>query len=90
MKFVDRDLMAVQEARVLMEEAGEAKTVLGGWKQENLDRVVHAMMKACSERVEMLVQMAVRETGYGEITAQVRICRFLNWGMLLNGRPREC
>lgn len=77
MKFVDRDLMAVQEARVLMEEAGEAKTVLGGWKQENLDRVVHAMMKACSERVEMLVQMAVRETGYGEITAQVRICRFL-------------
>ena len=29
MKFVDRDLMAVQEARVLMEEAGEAKTVLG-------------------------------------------------------------
>ena len=77
MKFVDRDLMAVQEARVLMEEAGEAKTVLGRWKQENLDRVVHAMMKACSERVEMLVQMAVRETGYGEITDQVRMCRFL-------------
>ena len=28
MKFVDRDLMAVQEARVLMEEAGEARIAL--------------------------------------------------------------
>ena len=43
MKFVDRDLMAIQEARVLMEEAGEAKTLLATWDQEKLDRVVCAM-----------------------------------------------
>lgn len=77
MKFVDRDLMAVQEARVLMEEAGEARIALGTWKQEKLDRVVRAMMQACSERVEMLVQMAVGETGYGDVSDQVKICRFL-------------
>ena len=76
MKFVDKDLRAVQEARVLMEEAGEAKTVLGTWEQEKLDRVVRAMMKACSERVEMLAQMAVRETGYGNVSDQVKQCQF--------------
>ncbi len=77
MKFVDRDLMAVQEARVLMEEAGEARTALGGWEQEKLDQVVCAMMQACSERAQMLVQMAVRETGYGNVSDQMSICRFL-------------
>lgn len=61
MKFVDRDLMAIQEARVLMEEAGEAKTLLATWDQEKLDRVVCAMLKTCSERTEMLVQMAVKQ-----------------------------
>lgn len=77
MKFVDRDLMAIQEARVLMEEAGEAKTLLATWNQEKLDRVVCAMLKTCSERAEMLVQMAVRETGYGDASDQMKMCRFL-------------
>ena len=37
MKFVDKDLLSVQEARILMEHAGEAKKALALYTQEKLD-----------------------------------------------------
>ena len=40
MRFVDKDLLSVQEARILMENAGEARKVLAGFEQERLDRIV--------------------------------------------------
>ena len=43
MKFIDKDLKAVQEARVLMEEAAEAKKTLALFEQKKLapDRSLH-------------------------------------------------
>ena len=34
MRFVDKDLLSVQEARILMENAGEARKVLAGFEQK--------------------------------------------------------
>lgn len=46
MKFIDKDLKAVQEARVLMEEAAEAKKTLALFEQKKLDRIAACMMDA--------------------------------------------
>ena len=41
MKFIDKDLKAVQEARVLMEEAAEAKKTLALFEETGPDRSLH-------------------------------------------------
>ena len=35
MRFVDKDLLSVQEARILMENAGEARKVLAGFEKND-------------------------------------------------------
>ena len=51
MRFVDKDLLSVQEARILMENAGEARKVLAGFEQERLDRIVVHMAQAAASNV---------------------------------------
>ena len=44
MNFVDKDLLSVQEARILMERAAQAKEALALFEQEKLDRIAAAML----------------------------------------------
>ena len=46
MNFVDKDLLSVQEARILMERAAQAKEALALFEQEKLDRIAAAMLEA--------------------------------------------
>ena len=46
MNFVDKDLLSVQEARILMERAAQAKEALALFAQEKLDRIAAAMLEA--------------------------------------------
>lgn len=71
MKFIDKDLKAVQEARVLMEEAAEAKKTLALFEQKKLDGIAAHMMEAIEPKLEQLTQEAVRETGYGDAADQL-------------------
>lgn len=65
MNFVDKDLFAVQEARIRMEEAKEAAKVLCLFDQEKLDQILSNMLKTVRLNLEELSRMAVLETGYG-------------------------
>ena len=73
---LDKDLMARQEARTLSKLAYDAQKQLRRMSQEQLDVIVEAIAKAFSREAEMLAQMAVEETGFGNVKDKTRKNRF--------------
>ncbi|WP_333646474.1 aldehyde dehydrogenase family protein [Lacrimispora sp.] len=65
MSFVDKDLLSIQEARILMEEAREARDTMLTFSQERLDSVVDALAAAAAEMADGLAALSAEETGYG-------------------------
>ena len=63
----DKDLSARQEARLLAEQAEEAQKTLGQMSQQQLDAIVAAVAAAFEAKAEELAEMAVRETGFGNV-----------------------
>lgn len=90
MKFIDKDLKAVQEARVLMEEAAEAKKTLALFEQKKLDRIAACMMDALELKLEQLAEEAVRETGYGDAKDQLLQAKLLIKKMRKTLEPMKC
>ena len=72
----DKDLLARQEARTLAEAAGRAQRVLADLPQEKLDAIVEAVAKAFSDNAVMLAEMAVSETGFGNVEDKTTKNRF--------------
>ena len=72
----DKDLMARQEARTAAKAAKEAQHVLADMSQEQLDAIVEAVAKAFSRESAMLADLAVRETGFGNVEDKIVKNRF--------------
>lgn len=77
MKFMDKDLKAVQEVRVLMEEAAEAKKTLALFEQSKLNRITESMLDAAEQKLKLLTEEAVLETGYGDPEDQLYQAKIL-------------
>ncbi|MDO5408276.1 MAG: aldehyde dehydrogenase family protein [Eubacteriales bacterium] len=90
MKFIDKDLSAIQEARILMEEAKEVTTRLALMEQEKLDRILNEMMEAVQPHLEELSRMAVLENGYGCPRDQVEKSRMLLDGLKWQLKDMRC
>ena len=73
---LDKDLRARQEARTLAKQAHDAQKQLRRMPQEKLDAIVEAVAAAFSKEAEMLAQMAVEETGFGNVKDKIRKNRF--------------
>ena len=73
---LDKDLMARQEARVAAMKAREAQHILADMSQEQLDTIVEAIAKAFSREAAMLADLAVRETGFGNVEDKIIKNRF--------------
>ena len=73
---LDKDLSARQEARVLAKQAQIAQEILGQMPQEKLDIIVEAVAKAFSKEAVALAEMAVSETGFGNVEDKIRKNRF--------------
>ena len=73
---LDKDLLARQEARALAKQAEEAQRKLAQLPQEKLDAIVEAVAKAFSREAPALAEMAVRETGFGNMEDKIRKNRF--------------
>ena len=73
---LDKDLMARQEARAAAKAAKEAQHILADMAQEQLDAIVEAIAKAFSREAAMLADMAVRETGFGNVEDKIIKNRF--------------
>jgi len=61
----DKDLLSVQQARLMVQEARTAQLVWAKASQEQVDRVCAAMAEAAYAASERLGRMASEETGYG-------------------------
>ena len=72
----DKDLAARQEARLLCRQAEKAQILLAQMGQEKLDAIVEAMAKAFSAAAVELAEMAVRETGFGNVEDKITKNRF--------------
>ena len=68
---LDKDLQAKQEARDLARQAELAQQTLFGYSQEQLDAITRAVAKAFETAAAELAQMAVEETGFGNVSDKI-------------------
>ena len=65
MTIIDNDLLSIQEARILAENAFEAQKKLSVFSQEKLDEIVEYVADSVQEHSEELAVMSSEETDYG-------------------------
>ena len=73
---LDKDLLARQEARLLLRQAKLAQEQLAGFSQEKLDAIVKAISDAIYTAAPELAELAVRETGFGNTEDKITKNRF--------------
>jgi len=73
---LSKDLQARQEARNLAAAAETAQKKLSNFSQQQLDAIVEAVAKAFSAESAMLSDLAVRETGFGNVDDKITKNRF--------------
>ena len=72
----DKDLAARQEARSAARQAQIAQQKLSQMPQEALDAIVEAVAKAFAAEAATLAEMAVKETGFGNVEDKITKNRF--------------
>ena len=68
---LDKDLQARQEARSLALQAQKAQAVLGKFPQSKLDTIVKAVADAFYAASKELAELAVQETGFGNVQDKI-------------------
>ena len=68
---LDKDLQARQEARCLAAKAFDAQKQLAAMSQEQLDRIVEAVYRAFYNASAELAELAVQETGFGNVEDKI-------------------
>ena len=68
---MDKDLQARQEARDLAVQAEKAQKALASMTGQQLDAIVEAVAKAFSAKALELAELAVRETGFGNVEDKI-------------------
>lgn len=66
MNIIDNDLLSMQEARILVENAREAQRKLATFPQEKLDEIVERMTEEIEKHLRELAKMSNEETEYGK------------------------
>ncbi len=66
MNIIDNDLLSMQEARILVENAREAQKKLATFPQEKLDEIVERMVEEIEKHSTELAKMSNEETEYGK------------------------
>ncbi len=66
MNIIDYDLLSVQEARILAENAREAQKIMATFSQEKLNDIVEHMAKTIAKHIRELAEMSCNETEYGK------------------------
>ena len=68
---LDKDLQARQEARQLAKQAEFAQVSLAQMSQQQLDTIVKAVADAFYHRAQELAELAVQETGFGNVEDKI-------------------
>ena len=86
----DKDLQAIQQARELARAAKDAQKRLSQMPQEKLDAIVRAVADAFSAAAPELAEMAVRETGFGNVADKITKNEFASQKVLSAIRNMTC
>jgi acetaldehyde dehydrogenase (acetylating) len=65
MNIIDNDLLSIQEARIIAENASTAQKVLAAFPQEKLDEIVERIAEEIGKHSRELAIMSQEETDYG-------------------------
>ncbi|HEY5555450.1 acetaldehyde dehydrogenase (acetylating) [Acetobacterium sp.] len=65
MQLVDKDLISIQETRLLLRNAKDAQVKLGQMSQTEIDKICEAIKNAGLQNSEKLAKSANEETGFG-------------------------
>lgn len=81
MRIIDNDLLSMQEARILVENARESQRKLANFPQKKLDEIVECMTEEIRKHLKELAKLSNEETEYGKwedkyIKNQF-VCKFL-------------
>ncbi len=85
MILADADLQSIQEARDLVRRSRKAADAMRRMSQEQVDRICEAMARAGSEASRKLAEMAVKETGFGNVVGKYqknKFCTDMLWESL--------
>lgn len=64
----DHDLQSIQEARILAKEGKKAQAKLAIFDEDKIEKIILNMVKTAEKNAEKLARMAVKETGFGNIS----------------------
>ena len=87
---LDKDLQAKQEARDLAKQAGLAQKELFGFSQDQLSAITRAVARAFVAASAELAQMAVEETGFGNVADKITKNQFASREVLSAIEPMKC
>ena len=87
---LDKDLAARQEARLLCRQAEKAQIALCRMGQEKLDSIVEAIAKAFDGAAVELAELAVSETGFGNVEDKITKNRFASRDVAATVRGMKC
>lgn len=90
MYIIDNDLLSIQEARILIENAREAQKLLSTFPQEKLDAIVEAMAAAVKSQGKELAILAQEETDYGRWQDKELMIRFISEAVPTKLREIKC
>ncbi|MDR0880854.1 MAG: aldehyde dehydrogenase family protein [Clostridioides sp.] len=77
MSIIDSDLLSMQEARILAENAYEAQKKLETFTQDQLDIIVESMLSEVERHAKELAEMSCEETDYGNCEDKYLKNRFI-------------
>ena len=86
---MDKDLQAKQEARDLAKQASLAQTELFTFSQDKLDAITRAVARAFASASAELAQMAVEETGFGNVADKITKNQFASREVLTAIEPMK-
>lgn len=89
MELLEKDLMSIQEVRLLLKKAKEAHKILATFNQEKIDRIVKAIAEASLQNAERLAKMANEETGFGIWQDKVVKNVLVLWGFMRQLRIKK-
>ena len=87
---LDKDLQARQQARELAKAAESAQQKLAQMSQQQLDAIVAAVAKAFAAAAPELAEMAVQETGFGNVNDKITKNEFASRRVLSAIENMQC
>ncbi len=79
MDIIDNDLLSMQEARILVENAREAQKIVKNFSQEQLDFIVNNIFKEIKDHIEEFAKLDYEETEIGNVEdKKLKLELFLN------------